>query len=65
MKYYIIPSAMAEQLSLTEYRHGDQERGYLVHSGDLVNYGLENAERDGATEVSLADARNFVKHLNK
>ena len=65
MKYYIIPAEIAESLNLTQYRLGNSTKGYLVNIGDLAVYGVERAESEGAVEVSLKQAKRFVKQLNK
>lgn len=65
MKYYIIPAEMAESLSIARYRIGNSTKGYLVNIGDLAVYGVERAESEGAVEVSLKQAKRFVKQFNK
>ncbi len=63
MRYYIIPAPLAEQLSLTEYRRGNTEKGYVVTAGDLAAFGVEKAVGGGAQETTEKEARKFIKAL--
>lgn len=62
MKYYLIPLLLAEQLNLTEFRKGGEE-GYIVTTGDLAAFGVENAIANGATEISEQQAKEYLNKL--
>ena len=62
MKYYLIPSLLAEQLNLTEFRKGG-ENGYIVTAGDLAAFGLERAIASGSVEGSEKQAKEYINKL--
>lgn len=61
MKYFIIPKEIADELGLSPFRHGNGANGYLVNIGDLAIYGVEKAVENGAREITVEEARKFVK----
>lgn len=61
MKYYIVPAALADILSLRDCRYGTEEDGFLCNIGDLACYGLERAVSEGSREITHAEAKLFVK----
>lgn len=61
MKYYIIPPSLAATLHISGYRHGNESAGYLCNIGDLAAYGPERAVAEGAQEITLQEAKQFVK----
>lgn len=62
MKYYIISAKDAIRLGCAAFRQGNAEKGYLVNSNDFICATEDFLER--ATEVSPAEAKNFIKSLN-
>jgi hypothetical protein len=63
MKYYIVPSLLAEQLNLTEFRKGNATVGYVVTNGDLAVIGLDAAIAAGAEEISKEEARQIISKI--
>lgn len=63
IQYYIISAADAKRLGVAEYRQGNAEQGYLVHSGDFICATDDFLER--AQPVSESEAREFIKTLKK
>lgn len=64
MKYYIIPMGLAERLSLTGFRTGDAEHGYIVNSSDLVTIGIDEAKIWGAKEITAWEAKKVIENIN-
>ena len=62
MKYYLVPSLLAEQLNLTEFRMGGEE-GFIVTAGDLAAFGVERAIENGATEITEQQAKEYINKL--
>ncbi len=60
-KYYVIPENIAKELGLTPYRRHNENMEYLVNSGDLVVYGIEKAVDEGAMELTVEEAKTFIK----
>lgn len=60
-KYYVIPESIANELGLTPYPRHNENMEYLVNSGDLVVYGIEKAVDEGATELTVEEAKSFIK----
>ncbi len=60
-KYYVIPECIANELGLTPYRRHNENMEYLVNSGDLVVYGIEKAVDEGARELTVEEAKSFIK----
>lgn len=63
-KYYIIPAALAKDLRLAAYRHGNETEGYLVSQADLATTSQEKIDRE-AIAISEREARDFVKSIKK
>lgn len=59
--YFIISSEDAWLLSLAQFRKGNSEKGYVVHSGDLVS--APRDIRNRAREVTEQEALEFIKQL--
>lgn len=60
-KYYAIPERIAKELGLTPFRRHNEIPEYLVNSGDLVVYGIEKAVNEGARELTVEEAKAFIK----
>lgn len=63
MDYYIIPAELAERLSLTGFRTGNQKVGYIVNASDLATIGIEAAKAEGARYVSVWEAKKAIKKI--
>ncbi len=62
-KVWLVPAHVAEDLKLGGIRQKVTQNGeayYLLTGGDLTAYGTERAQREGAREISLAEARSLV-----
>jgi hypothetical protein len=57
LKLYAVPATIAAALKLTRLRKMDAEGNYLLSAYDLQGYGIDRALREGAEELSAADAR--------
>ena len=62
LKYYIVSAEDAGRLGVTAYREGNERKGYLIHSEDLMFATDDFLDR--ATEVTEKEAVEFVKNLN-
>lgn len=62
MKYYLVPSLLAEQLNLTEFRKGGEE-GFIVTAGDLAAFGVERAIANGTIEITEQQAKEYINKL--
>lgn len=60
MDYYVIPAKLAVKLSLTGFRTGNQETGYIVNASDLAVIGIEAARAEGARYVSAYEAKRII-----
>jgi len=59
--YYIISAESARKLGVTAFRRGNEEKGYLVTSGDLVT--AADDIWSSATRVTEKEAFEFVEQL--
>lgn len=62
LKYYIISADDARRLGVADFREGNNEDGYLVHSGDFACATEDFIER--ALPVTEKEAQDFVKSLH-
>lgn len=58
MKYYLIAAKDAVELRVTDFRRGNQEKGYVVTAGDLSTAPEE--VRDSAKEMTEAEAIDYI-----
>lgn len=65
MDYYIIPAELARRLSLTGFRDGDEENGYVANTSDLAPVGLRAAMEMGARYASPWEARQLIERVNR
>ena len=63
IQYYIISHTDACRLGVTQYRQGNPQAGYVVHSGDFACATEDFLER--AQPVSEKEALDFIKALEK
>lgn len=64
MDYYIIPAELAQKLSLTGFRAGDSEHGYIVNTSDLVTISVAKAKIWGARQITAWEARKIINEIN-
>ena len=62
-KYYIISADDARLIGVTEFRNGNEEKGYVVNGGDIEK-APRNVKRK-ARLVSENEALDFVSNLKK
>lgn len=60
-KYYIIKADHARMVGVTDFRQGNEEKGYVVNGGDLVT--APQDVRTEAREVTEQEALEFVSNL--
>lgn len=63
-KYYKCPAAIAERQRLTESRRKTDDGDYILNQADLITYPLADALADGATEITLEQAKDLLNKNN-
>ena len=65
MKYYLVSEQLVHELNLDDCRVRTKENKFIVNQADLISYGLENAKKTGAQEITEEEAKQIIKSLNE